>query len=211
MSLNTDIIYDMGIHLFWDARVPIGLSRPVSEELSAVLEMPVSRIDNGTFPLEGFDTIRNQCDAVKILTKLDMFRQRMPNLFKPADMDIEYYNKFNHLTEKILLVTPADIFEPLADFVFGLAYPKLGVSVVSPYRLNNEYYGRHSDDEALIDRIVKEGAHEIAHLYGIEHCDNPGCIMYCPRNLDDLDRKRKYFCGKCRLELNARLEGGPHD
>ena len=197
----------MGVHLFWDSRVPIGLTRPVSEELSAVLEMPVSRIDNGTFPLEGFDPLRHQCDAVKILTKLDMFRRRSPHLFKPDEMDMDYYNRFNHLHEKVLLVTPVDLYEPLADFVFGLAYLSLGVAVVSPARLTNEYYGRHPDDDALIDRIVKEGAHEIGHLFGLEHCENPGCIMYCPRNLDDLDRKRKYFCGKCRIQLSGQAEG----
>ncbi len=193
----------MGVHLFWDSRVPVGLSRPVSEELSAVLEMPVSRIDDGTFPLVGFDPARKQYDAVKILTRLDMFRRRTPQLFKPADVDLDYYNKFNHLHEKVLLVTPGDLYEPLADFVFGLAYPRLGVSVVSPYRLQNEYYGRHTDDSALIARIVKEGAHEIGHLFGLGHCSDPGCIMYCPRNLDDLDRKRNYFCGKCRVQLNG--------
>lgn len=197
----------MGVHLFWDSRVPIGLTRPVSEELTAVLEMPVSRVDNGTFPLEGFDPLRHQCDAGKILTKLDIFRQRSPNLFKPTEMDLDFYNRFNHLHEKILLVTPVDLYESLADFVFGLACPSLGVAVVSPARLTNEYYGRHPDDDALIDRIVKEGAHEIGHLFGLEHCDNPGCIMYCPRNFDDLDRKRKYFCGKCRIQLNGQSEG----
>lgn len=193
----------MGIHLFWDARVPIGLSRPVSEELSAVLEMPVSRIDNGTFPSEGYNPARRQADAVKILQKLDLFRSRMPELFKPADMDLAYYEKFCHLHEKILLVTPGDLYDAGTDFVFGLAYPKYGVAVVSPYRLSNEYYGVYPDDNELIDRIVKEGAHEIGHLFGLEHCDNPQCIMYCPKNFDDLNRKRKYFCGRCRIELNG--------
>ncbi|HJJ89163.1 MAG TPA: archaemetzincin family Zn-dependent metalloprotease [Methanocorpusculum sp.] len=197
----------MGVHVFWDCRVPIGLSKPTTEEISGVLEMPVSRIDNGTFPLEGFNPLRRQCDAVKILTKLDLFRRRYPQLFKPKNVDMEYYNKFNHLNEKILLVTPVDLYEPLADYVYGLAYPALGVAVVSPARLMNEYYGRHQDDDALIDRIVKEGAHEIAHLFGLKHCNNQSCIMYCPHNLDDLDHKRKYFCSKCRTQLNGQNEG----
>ncbi|HJJ47769.1 MAG TPA: peptidase M54 [Methanocorpusculum sp.] len=193
----------MGIHLFWDARVPQGLSRPVSEELSAVLEMPVSRIDNGTFPYDGYDSVRRQCDAVKILQKLDLFRSHMPDLFKPADVDLDYYQKFCHLHEKILLVTPGDLFEEGTDSVFGLAYPKLGVAVVSPCRLANEFYGYHADDNELINRIVREGAHEIGHLFGLGHCDNPQCIMYCPANFDDINRKRNYFCGRCRQILSG--------
>lgn len=207
MPFLVKITYHMGVHIFWDTRVPIGLSKPVSEELSAVLEMPVKRIDNGMFPLEGFDPFRQQCDAAKILMKLDIFRRRTPDLFKSKEMDLAFYNKFHHMHEKILLVTPVDLFEPMADFVYGLAHETLGVAVVSPHRLTNEYYGRHPDDDSLIDRIVKEGAHEIGHLFGLDHCDNQGCIMYCPRNLDDLDRKRKYFCGRCRVQLSGQAEG----
>ncbi|MBE6515930.1 MAG: peptidase M54 [Methanocorpusculum parvum] len=198
----------MGVHIFWDSRVPIGLSRPVTEELSAVLGSPVSRIDNAIFPLEGYDSARCQYDAVKILTKLDMFRRRRPDLFKPQDMDLDFFNRYNHIYEKVLLITPGDLFAPKTSFVYGLAHLKLGAAVVSSFRLTNEYYGRHPDDDALIDRLVTEGAHEIGHLYGLEHCDNPGCIMYCPNNLDDLDRKRKYFCGRCRLDLDSRIRGG---
>ncbi|HJJ78741.1 MAG TPA: hypothetical protein O0X62_03160 [Methanocorpusculum sp.] len=98
----------MGVHIFWDSRVPIGLSRPVTEELSAVLGTPVSRIDNAIFPLEGYDSARCQYDAVKILTKLDMFRRRRPDLFKPQDMDLDFFNRYNHIYEKVLLITPGD-------------------------------------------------------------------------------------------------------
>lgn len=198
----------MGVHIFWDSRVQVGLARPVTEELSTVLDAPISRIDNCIFPLEGYDSLRGQYDAVKILKKLDMFRQRRPDIFKPQDMDDSFYRNYNHIYEKVLLVTDGDIFAPQTTFVYGLAHIKLGVSVISTYRLKNEFYGRHSDDNALIDRMVTEGAHEIGHLYGLEHCSNPGCIMYCPTNLDDLIRKRKYFCGKCRLTLSSRIGQG---
>ena len=123
-------------------------------------------------------------------------------------MDADFFNRYNHIYEKVLLITPGDLFAPKTSFVYGLAHLKLGVAVVSTYRLTNEFYGRHPDDNALINRMVTEGAHEIGHLYGLEHCENPACIMYCPNNLDDLDRKRKYFCGKCRLTLESRIRGG---
>lgn len=191
----------MGIHIFWDSRVPSGLAQPATEEMSSVLNTAVSRIDGGTFPLEGYDASRGQYDAMKILSKIDLFRSLHPELFKPEKMSMDFFSQHCHLYEKVLLVTSEDLYTPRNNFVFGLAHIKLGVAVVSAARLTNVFYGRHPDDYALIKRIVTEGCHEIAHLCGLEHCSNPGCIMYCPNNLDDLDRKDTFFCGKCRLEL----------
>ncbi|HJJ95550.1 MAG TPA: peptidase M54 [Methanocorpusculum sp.] len=195
----------MGVHIFWDSRAPIGLSRPVTEKLSTVLNVPISRIDNGTFPLEGFDASRNQYDAMKILAKMDMFRERNPELFKPKEMDLDFYHQNHHIYEKFLLITSGDLFSPMTSFVFGLANIKFGVAVVSATRLSNTYYNRYNDDTALIKRLVTESAHEIAHLYGLEHCSQNECIMYCPNNLDDLDRKDEIFCSKCYSELSTRI------
>lgn len=199
----------MGVHIFWDSRADVGFARPVTEELSTVLNMPLSRIDNGTFPLDGYDPVRKQYDALQILDKLDLFRSRHPELFKPADVSDEFFKNNSRVYEKVLLITAGDLYVDRNSFVYGLAYPRLGVAVVSITRLQNEYYGRHSDDSAAIKRIVTECSHEIGHLYGLEHCDNPNCIMYCPNNLDDLERKETYFCGRCRMLLDTAIQGGP--
>jgi archaemetzincin len=37
---------------------------------------------------------------------------------------------------------------------------------------------------------------------GLAHCDDPECIMFYPQTLDELDRKKKMLCPKCRESLN---------
>lgn len=198
----------MGVYVFWDSRVPVGYAKPVTEGLSSVLNTDVLRIDGGTFPLDGYDSSRGQYDAMKILTKIDIFRSMHPELFKPKEMSIESFKQKSYIYEKVLLITAGDLYTARNNFVFGLSHPKLGVAVVSATRLDNTFFGRYADDASLIKRLVTEGCHEIAHLYGIEHCSNPRCIMYCPNNLDELDGKDTVFCGKCRLELETRLTWG---
>lgn len=201
----------MGIHIFWDSRVPLGLAGPVTEKLSTVLNQRLYRIDNGTFPLEGYDSGRQQYDALKILTKMDLFRQLHPELFNLENWDYEYY-RANHNKEKFLLVTSGDLFGPMTNFVYGLAHLRLGVAVVSTTRLDNSFYGRATDNYeatlAITKHLVTECAHEIAHLYGLEHCERPQCIMFCPSNFDDLDHKNESFCGKCAEELAVNIQRG---
>ena len=66
---------------------------------------------------------------------------------------------------------------------------------------DNEYYGRHTNDEDLIERIAKEGSHELGHIYGLSHCSNHECIMFNPHTLDELDGKKEEFCPGCMVAL----------
>lgn len=174
----------MGILIFWDNDVPEGLEQPLARTISHILEMPVSVRDNALM-LRGYDRSRNQNDASRIL----------------GDMQ-DFYTRRAGCEDAVLIVTGKDLYIRGRDFVFGLARPGVRVSVVSTARLDNGWYGRPGDENDLLDRLAKEGSHELCHCMGLEHCENPECIMYCPQTLDELDRKKKTLCDECRQYLN---------
>jgi archaemetzincin len=101
-----------------------------------------------------------------------------------------------------------DLFRNGNCFVFGLARESVGAGVVSTSRLGNEYYGRPGSDEDYIDRIAKEGAHEIGHLLGLPHCSDQECVMFRPDTLDELDRKKKVLCQSCSEQLGTLRNAG---
>ncbi|NLV26682.1 MAG: archaemetzincin family Zn-dependent metalloprotease [Methanomicrobiales archaeon] len=175
----------MDILIFWDRGAPAGLELPVSRIISQIMDIPA---DVRTSPVlyNGFDRNRNQFDATSILTCLDVFSRRNEE------------NRF------ILLVTGDDIFRPSTRYIFGLSRPKTGTAVISSARLKNEYWGLPPDEMMLIDRLVREGAHEIGHLLSLDHCDNSSCIMANPSSLDDLDNKKAMLCPLCQQKLNKK-------
>lgn len=170
----------MGINILWDRLAPEGIELPVARMISMILGRETGFVE---YPLlvDGYDRNRNQHDAQKILDRLQDNLTRRYEVVGP-----------------LLLVTSRDLYINGCDFVFGLARPASGVAVVSTARLENAYYGRTPDDADLIDRTAKEGAHEVGHLLGLGHCIDPECVMFRPRTLDELDRKRKVLCPVCR-------------
>lgn len=179
----------MGINILWDQQAPGGIELPVVRVIAMILGKDPGLVEY-PFLIDGYDRNRNQHDAQKILDRLQ------DTLTRRYDID-----------GPLLLVTSRDLYVNGCDFVFGLARPACGVAVVSTARLGNDYYGRTPDDADLIDRTAKEGAHELGHLLGLDHCENPECVMFRPRTLDELDRKRKMLCPACREALAVREEG----
>jgi archaemetzincin len=178
--------YTVRFALYWDHRSPQGLQRPVQRRIERILGAEGSMIEPNGLLLTGFDMLRRQYSAPAVLTCLEAARRR------------------RGWQDPVLLVVPDDLYAPGEEFVFGLARPERGMAVVSTARLHNHFYGRVPCDDDLMDRVAKEGAHEIGHLLGLEHCDERECVMYAPRSLDELDRKRKMVCPAC----TARLRGG---
>lgn len=174
----------MSALIFWDTAAPAGIELPVSRTIAAILEVEVDVQVSGV-RLDGYDGARKQIDAAAVLDTLEVSRHR------------------SGINQPVLLVIGQDLFRGGSLFLFGLARPSTGVSVVSTARLSNEYYNRYPDTGDFVDRIAKEGSHEIGHLYGLEHCRDPGCIMFNPCTLEDMDRKKKQFCPACRRKLDT--------
>ena len=175
----------MRFALYWDHRSPQGLQRPVLRLIVGILGAEGGVIEPNGLLLTGFDMLRRQYSAPALLTCLEAARRR------------------RGWEDPVLLVVPDDLFAPDEEYVFGLARPERGAAVVSTARLHNHYYGRPASEDDLLDRVAKEGAHEIGHLLGLEHCPEHECVMYAPRSLDELDRKRKMICPACVARLRG--------
>jgi len=174
----------MHIHIFWDSLAPDGFQVPVSRTITAMTGIRTMLGENHV-RMAGYAGEKRQVNAAALLDS------------------ISAYKRSHEIPEPILLVVSQDLFIPRHSFVFGLARREEGVAVVSAARLCNTYYGKvHSDDD-LIDRLAKEGAHEAGHLFGLDHCEDPECIMFRPDTLAELDRKKKMFCASCREKLGS--------
>jgi archaemetzincin len=176
----------MHIHIFWDRLSPAGLQVPVARKISAIMGVP-ARVEENPVRIMGYVDVRKQIDAQAQLDHLAAYKHR------------------HDLTDPVLLVLNQDLFNPGHSFVFGLARESVGAAVVSTARLSNEYYGLLENDDDLIDRTTKEGAHEVGHLLGLLHCENRECIMFRPDTLDELDGKKKMLCDTCRELLEQKL------
>ncbi|HOT95048.1 MAG TPA: archaemetzincin family Zn-dependent metalloprotease [Methanoregulaceae archaeon] len=177
----------MRFTLYWDHRSPPGLQLPVQRAIEGILGVDGALLGTDRLMLTGFDLVRRQYNAEVLLSRLDAVRRRRGGC------------------NPLLLVIPDDIFVQREEFVYGLAHPGFGTAIVSTARLTNEFYGRRPCEDDLVDRIAKEGAHEIGHLLGLPHCPDRECVMFAPHSFDELDRKRKMVCPACtaRLRIGA--------
>jgi len=116
-----------------------------------------------------------------------------------ADFLLEYLKRFdNH--EKVLGVVDVDIYVEHLNFVFGLAEINGKYALISLFRLNPKLYGI-KNDKLFIERIAKEGLHELGHTFGLEHCSNRRCVMSFSNSIAEVDHKLAEFCGKCMQKL----------
>jgi archaemetzincin len=102
-----------------------------------------------------------------------------------------------NINGKVILITELDIYVPVLTFLFGEAQLKGKHSIVSVFRLHEEFYSGLTNNELLFERTAKEVYHELGHSFGLIHCDNWDCVMHSSNNVEEVDLKGNAYCKKC--------------
>jgi archaemetzincin len=110
-----------------------------------------------------------------------------------------FFEKFTpNKDTKILFIVDVDAYSNGLNFVLGEAFHKGGLGAIYLPRIKQEFYGLKPDSELFYKRMVKESVHELGHVFGFVHCQNPRCVMRFSNTLSDTDNKERSFCHSCR-------------
>jgi archaemetzincin len=98
-------------------------------------------------------------------------------------------------------LTSLDMAIPIFTFVFGRARAGGRALVVSTARLDPRFYGLPPDPERAAWRTVAEVIHELGHVAGLRHCQEPFCLMRFAGSVEHVDERGSSFCPRCASAL----------
>jgi len=105
----------------------------------------------------------------------------------------------------ILAVTMEDLYPQASwNFVFGQASLRERAGVYSFARYDPDFYGqkRGKDyEKILLRRSCKVLAHEISHMFGLEHCIYFKCVLNGSNHLKESDSRPMHLCPVCLHKL----------
>jgi archaemetzincin len=102
----------------------------------------------------------------------------------------------------LMAITAKDLYPGASwNFVFGQARLKHRVGVSSIFRFTI------GDLDSLtypvcLDRLIKTSAHEIGHMFTIQHCIHGVCVMNGSNSLFETDSRPNRLCSVCLSKLH---------
>jgi len=90
-------------------------------------------------------------------------------------------------------ITMQDLYSGELNFVFGLGSPGLRTGIYSLHRYRQTYHG-HNKHNTMLRRALKVVAHEIGHIFHIDHCIFYKCVMNGSNSLPESDSRPMELC-----------------
>jgi len=171
-------LYVMLIKLCPLGAISSDLLTTLSEQLATIFPWETEVCASQSIPQNSYNQERRQYSATKILID---------------------FNKRDSARESIrLALIDCDLYAEGLNFVFGHADSRRQCAIVALPRLRQTFYGLEANYPLFSGRCLKECVHEIGHLLGLGHCNQPSCGMYFSNSLSDTDHKSEIFCARCQ-------------
>lgn len=103
-----------------------------------------------------------------------------------------------------IAVTDEDLFpEPSWNYVFGMANLHERTGAFGLARHDDRFFGQPPSDPAIIaERTFRVLAHEVAHMFAMQHCIEHLGVMNGSNNQDESDRSPLRLCASCLEKLH---------
>ena len=148
------------------------------------------------------DELKSTYHMVSEITRVEILPKSTFNRFRNQYRSNQLLDFLEKKYEgRILGITKEDMYTEGLNFVFGQAKMKGRVAIISICRLDPTFFHQPEDEGLLEKRSVKESIHEIGHVLGLPHCNKRGCVMNFSNTVGEVDRKTKYLCDMCKLQL----------
>jgi archaemetzincin len=113
----------------------------------------------------------------------------------------------------LLGVTMEDLYpEPSWNFVFGEAWAAARVGVYSFARYDPEFYRLQRPSgyrDLILKRSCKVLAHELGHIFGLQHCIYYDCLLNGSNSLAETDAAPLFLCPVCLRKLQFAVQFDP--
>ncbi len=152
----------------------------VAANLQAVMGLPADVLRARPAPDFAFIPSRRQYNALPILGML------------------EHGSSDNVLR---LGVMSGDLCLPIFSYVLGEAQVRGRAAVISIHRLKVHEDGTAAVPALVYERLAKVALHETAHVLGLTHCREEGCLMRFSLGVEHIDELSMRFCPECELRL----------